>query len=123
MEISKVSIVIPALNEEKAIGQVVKSLSSKFPEAEIIVVNDGSTDNTAKIAKSSGATKIITHEFQRGYGASLRTGTLSATREYVLFCDGDGQHSPDDVEKLIKEVDGYDLVIGVRGPDSYRSLI
>ena len=122
MNASTVSIVIPAFNEEKAIGPVVDALYSKFPEAELIVVDDGSTDGTAKHATSSGA-KVIKHEFQRGYGASLRTGTEAATREYVLFCDGDGQHSAEDAENLIGACDDYDLVIGVRGSDSHQALL
>jgi glycosyltransferase involved in cell wall biosynthesis len=122
MDASIVSIVIPAFNEEKAIGPVVDALHSKFPEAELIVVDDGSTDGTAEYATSSGA-KVIKHEFQRGYGASLRTGTEAATREHVLFCDGDGQHSAEDVEKLIAACGDHDLIIGVRGSDSHQSLL
>lgn len=121
MDAAKVSIVIPAFNEERAIGEVVGSLVARFPEAEIIVVNDGSTDETAPVAGAAGA-KVISHAFQRGYGSALRTGTLTATREYVLFCDGDGQHSAEDAGALIARCDGHDLVIGMRGSDSHRTL-
>jgi glycosyltransferase involved in cell wall biosynthesis len=121
MDAANVSIVIPALNEQGAIGDVVSSLVAKFPEAEIIVVDDGSSDDTAEVAKTAGA-NVISHEFQRGYGSALRTGTLSATGEYVLFCDGDGQHSAEDVGMLIDKCDDHDLVIGVRGSDSHQSF-
>lgn len=116
---AKVSIVIPVFNEERSVGQVVKSIIHKFPEAEIIVVNDGSTDTTAEQISGLGAI-ILTHDHNRGYGASLKIGTRAATRDYVLFCDSDGQHSVEDVGRLINECDGYDLVIGAREADSHR---
>jgi len=122
MKSSNVSIIIPAFNEEKVIGSVVKSITSAFPDSEIIVVNDGSTDNTAGEIAEPGIT-VLNHDHNRGYGASLKTGTRAATREYVLFCDGDGQHSVDDVRRLIKECDGYDLVAGARNLASHRPII
>jgi len=117
MEISKVSIVVPAFNEVDAIGEVVRTLKERFAEAEILVVNDGSNDGTGDEARKAGAT-VLDHERQLGYGASLSTGTKAATREFVLFCDGDGQHSADDVGKLINECDGYDMVVGARTEES-----
>jgi len=122
MKSSNVSIIIPAFNEEEVIGSVVKSITSAFHDSEIIVVNDGSTDNTAGEIAESGIT-VLNHDHNRGYGASLKTGTRAATREYVLFCDGDGQHSVDDVRRLIKECDGYDLVVGARHSASHRPII
>ncbi len=117
-----VSIVIPALNEAAVIGQVVGELVARFPEAEVIVVNDGSTDDTAKQAAAAGG-RVIDHRRQLGYGAALRTGTEAAEREYVLFCDGDGQHTTQDVGRLIQECNGYDMVVGVRGADSHSAVI
>lgn len=122
MKSSNVSIIIPAFNEEEVIGSVVKSITSAFHDSEIIVVNDGSTDNTAGEIAEPGIT-VLNHDHNRGYGASLKTGTRAATREYVLFCDGDGQHSVDDVRRLIKECDGYDLVAGARNSASHRPII
>lgn len=122
MTADKVSIIIPALNEEAMVGNVVRSLIERFPEAEILVVDDGSTDNTAKEAAEAGA-RVIRHDLNRGYGAALRTGTLASDRDYVLFCDADGQHSCGDVERLITECDDYDMVVGKRDSNSHVSLV
>lgn len=117
-----ISIIIPAFNEEAAIGNVIKSLKLEFPECEIIAIDDGSTDATAVKAEAEGAI-VIRHDKNLGYGASLKTGTRAASGEYVLFCDGDGQHSVEDVKKLIKECDDYDLVVGARDSDSHQPLL
>jgi glycosyltransferase involved in cell wall biosynthesis len=117
-----ISIVIPALNEAEAIGQVLRSLRARFPEAELIVVNDGSTDNTAQVAADTGA-EVLNHDRSRGYGASLCTGMKAAKGKYVLFCDGDGQHGAEDVERLIESCDGYDMVIGARDKESHIPLL
>lgn len=122
MNQSNVSIIISAFNEEEVIGSLVESIRSAFPDSEIIVVNDGSTDNTAREIAASGVI-VLTHDHNRGYGASLKTGTRAATRDYVLFCDGDGQHSIEDVQKLINECDDYDLVVGARNSDSHQPLL
>ena len=122
MKTSDVSIIIPAFNEEEGIGSVVESITSAFPDSQIIVVDDGSTDNTAVKIAESGVI-VLNHDHNRGYGASLKTGTRAATRDYVLFCDGDGQHSAEDVDRLIKECDDYDLVVGARNSDSHQPLI
>ena len=122
MKPSNVSIIIPAFNEEKVIGSVVSSIRSAFPESEIIVVNDGSTDNTAGEIAGSGVI-VLNHDHNRGYGASLKTGIRSATRDYVLFCDGDGQHRIEDIKKLMESCDGYNLVVGARNSDSHQPLL
>ncbi len=115
---NQVSVIIPALNEASAIKSVIHGLLEKLTDIELIVVNDGSTDDTKTIANMEGV-RLINHEHTLGYGASLRTGMEASTREYVLFCDGDGQHTVDDVERLINEMDEHDLVIGIRGKDSH----
>lgn len=122
MNTSNISIIIPAFNEAEVIGSIVNSIHSAFPESEIIVVNDGSTDSTAGEIVASGVI-VLNHDHNRGYGASLKTGTRAATRDYILFCDGDGQHSVEDVRRLINECDGYDLVVGARNSDSHQPII
>ena len=122
VNLSYISIVIPALNESEAIESVVKGIVDNFPDVEVIVVNDGSTDNTAELAENAGA-KVISHQHRRGYGASLRTGTEKAKGEYVLFCDGDGQHRLEDIASLIDECGNYDMVVGKRGADSHAPII
>ena len=122
MNPEKVSIVIPALNEGEVIGSVVANLRKEIPGAEVVVINDGSSDNTKEEAEKNGA-RVVSHDYQRGYGAGLKTGTRSIDRDYIIFCDADGQHRSEDVKKLIDECDGYDLVVGARGGDSHRPLI
>lgn len=115
-----VSIIIPALNEEQSIEPVVRELVAAFPDAEIIVVNDGSTDKTDVLARQAGAV-VIDHESPRGYGAALRSGILASTRNYVLFCDADGQHRVEDVARVMAECDNCTMVVGARTKDSHVS--
>lgn len=117
-----VSIVIPAFNEENGIGDVVRGLLKSLPESEIIVVNDGSTDRTAEVANVPGV-KVITHPRNLGYGASLKTGTRAAQGCYILFCDADGQHTPEDVGRVAREVLGNDMVVGARDAESHQPLV
>lgn len=119
---ASIGVIIPAFNEEEVIGSVVKAITSAFPDSEIIVVNDGSTDNTAGEIAELGVI-VLNHDHNRGYGASLKTGARAATRDYILFCDGDGQHSVEDVRRLMNECDGYDLVVGARKSDSHQPII
>lgn len=122
MKPDKVSIIIPALNEEEAVGGMVEHLLQSFPGIELIVINDGSTDNTAEVAEKAGA-RVISHYSQSGYGAGLRTGVEASSREFVLFCDADGQHRVEDVARVMEACDNSDMVIGARGQDSHAPLI
>jgi glycosyltransferase involved in cell wall biosynthesis len=117
-----VTVIVPALNEAGAIGQVVHDLGARYPEYEILVVDDGSTDNTGRLAATAGA-RVIRHEWNKGYGASLRTGCRQARGEVVVCFDGDGQHDPDDVGRLVREIGGYDMVVGTRSRDSHEPLV
>lgn len=117
-----VTVILPALNEAGAIGQVVRDLAARYPEYEILVVDDGSTDNTGRFAAAAGA-RVIRHEWNKGYGASLRTGCRQARGEVVVCFDGDGQHDPDDVERLVREIGDYDMVVGARSRDSHEPVI
>ncbi len=119
---SSVAIVIPAFDEEAAIEEVVRSLKERFVDVEIIVVNDGATDDTEEIARNAGAL-VINHQMRLGYGSALTTGVRNTTREYVLFFDGDGQHSADDAGRLIDECDGYDMVVGARTARSHTPFL
>jgi glycosyltransferase involved in cell wall biosynthesis len=120
-EEKKVSVVIPAYNEEDAIGTVLDSLVPMADKNgwEVIVVNDGSTDATAKVAEQSDI-KVISHPYNRGYGSSLKTGIASALGNIVVIMDSDGQHDPDDILKLLEHIDDHDVVIGQRVKGSYH---
>ncbi len=117
-----VTVIVPALNEAGAIGQVVGDLAARYPEYEILVIDDGSTDNTGQLAASAGA-RVVRHEWNRGYGASLKSGCRQARGEIVVCFDGDGQHDPDDVERLVEEIGPHDMVVGTRSRDSYEPLV
>ena len=119
---SEITIILPALNEAENIAAVVRDVREALPGAEVLVIDDGSADETAQLAASAGA-EVLSHDRQRGYGAALRTGVESSDRTYVAFCDADGQHAAGDLARLIREVDGADIVVGVRGRDSHAPWI
>ena len=85
------SIVIPAKNESGAIGDVVSRAKEQYPDAELIVVDDGSTDDTAAVAEGAGA-RVVRHPESLGNGAAIKAGARAATGEIIAFMDGDGQH-------------------------------
>jgi glycosyltransferase involved in cell wall biosynthesis len=114
---SSVSVVVPAYHEGAVIADVVAALSAAGPWHEIIVVDDGSRDETAARAAAAGAT-VVTHPYNKGNGAAVKTGIRRATGEYVLIVDGDGQHRPDDARRLVSRLGEYDLVIGARSSDT-----
>ncbi len=116
------SIIIPAKNEAAAIGDVVRTARAEFPDAEILVVNDGSTDDTAAVAEQAGA-KVITHPVSLGNGASIKTGARAASSDVLAMLDGDGQHDPRNLGKLLAKLDeGYDMAIGARDSGSHANV-
>ena len=110
---SSVSIVIPAYNEAEVIASVIASLRSAAAWHEIIVVDDGSADGTAAAAAAAGA-RVISHPYNKGNGAAVKSGIRGATGEHVLILDGDGQHRPEDAMRITSRLGEYDLVIGAR---------
>lgn len=117
-----ISIVLPAKNEAGAIGLTVQKIVQHLPHAEIIVVNDGSTDNTQQIAEQAGA-KVISHPYSKGNGAAIKTGARAAKGEVIVFMDADGQHDPQDISRLLAKIEqGYDLVVGARQQGSQASV-
>ena len=112
-EPSAVSIVIPAYNEADVIAEVVGALAAGGPWHQIIVVDDGSRDGTAARAAEAGAT-VVSHPYNKGNGAAVKSGIRAATGEFVLIVDGDGQHRPEDARRLASRLGEYDLVIGAR---------
>ncbi len=110
---SDVSIVIPAYNEGEVITEVVAALAGAAAWREIIVVDDGSRDDTASQAQKAGAS-VVRHPYNKGNGAAVKSGIRRATGQYVLIVDGDGQHRPEDAKRLIAQLGEYDLVVGAR---------
>ncbi|HEY3355935.1 MAG TPA: glycosyltransferase family 2 protein [Polyangia bacterium] len=107
------SIVIPAFNEERTIGGIIEEIRALPVDHEILVVDDGSTDDTAEVARAAGAV-VIRHPYNIGYGAAIRKGIRHASRPIVVLMDGDGQHHPSDVAKLVAHIAEYDMVVGAR---------
>jgi glycosyltransferase involved in cell wall biosynthesis len=107
------SIIIPAFNESQAIGHLIKTLSSELPGAEILVIDDGSTDDTAAVAGSHGA-QVITHAYNIGNGAAVKTGLRHTSRRYVVLMDADGQHQAADIRSLVAHLPRYNMVVGER---------
>jgi glycosyltransferase involved in cell wall biosynthesis len=110
---SSVSVVVPAYHEAEAIAGVVAALAAAGPWHEIIVVDDGSRDDTAARAEAAGAI-VVRHPYNKGNGAAVKSGIRRATGEFILIIDGDGQHRPDDARRLVGRLGEYDLVIGAR---------
>ncbi|MFU9047886.1 glycosyltransferase family 2 protein [Acinetobacter tibetensis] len=118
----KLSIVLPAKNEAGAIGATIEKITQMVTHAEIIVVNDGSSDHTAQIAEQAGA-KVLSHPYSKGNGAAIKTGARHAQGEIIIFMDADGQHDPQDILKLLDKIhEGFDLVVGARQKGSQASL-
>jgi glycosyltransferase involved in cell wall biosynthesis len=109
----KISIVIPAYNEMHNISEVVSEIMRLHPDAEIIVINDGSTDDTAKMAHQAGAL-VYSHPYNIGNGAAVKTGIRVATGDILVFMDADGQHRPEDIGKMLELFPEYDMVVGER---------
>lgn len=117
-----ISIVIPAKNEGVGLTNILPKLVSLHPDAEIIVVNDGSSDDTEQVAKSLGA-KVVSHPYSKGNGASIKTGMRAASADVIVCMDADGQHQPKDIQVLLDGIaDGYDMVVGARKRNGQASI-
>ncbi len=122
MSAQSISIVIPAKNEADNLSALLPQLRQVYPDIEIIVVNDGSTDATEEICEQNKV-KVIKHLYSKGNGASIKAGARAASGEIIVFMDGDGQHKPADVERLLARMDdGFDMVVGARGNESQASF-
>lgn len=108
------TIVLPAKNETGALATLASKLSTAYPEAEILVIDDGSTDTTAQTATAAGLT-VHSHPYSMGNGAAIKTGARLARGETLVFMDADGQHDVADIARLLERMAaGFDMVIGAR---------
>jgi len=122
MNKTKVSVIIPAYNEAQSIGDVVKKIKTLNPNFEIVVINDGSTDDTSAVARDAGADLVYSHPYNIGNGAAVKSGIRIATGDILVFMDGDGQHNPEEIANLIKHLPKFDMVVGARSKDDQASL-
>ncbi|MAL02733.1 MAG: glycosyl transferase [Arenimonas sp.] len=110
----KISVILPAKNEAEGLRRTVPALARVLPEAEVIVVDDGSTDETADVAAAAGA-RVLSLPYSMGNGAAIKRGARAAQGDLLVFMDADGQHDPAQIPQLLAKLDeGYDMVVGAR---------
>jgi glycosyltransferase involved in cell wall biosynthesis len=110
----RISIILPAKNEANGLRQTLPGLKAAYPEAEVIVVDDGSTDETAAVAVENGV-RVLSSPYSMGNGAAIKRGARAASGEILVFMDADGQHNAGDIAKLLECLDaGYDMAVGAR---------
>ena len=118
----EVSIVLPARNEADNLSRLLPELCGQHGDKEIIVVNDGSTDNTAEVCERHGV-RVLEHPYSLGNGAAIKAGARAARGGILVFMDADGQHRPEDIPRLLEKLQqGYDMVVGARNTASQASL-
>jgi len=117
----EVTILLPAYNEAQSIGTTISRIRELHPDFEVLVIDDGSTDNTLKVAMDAGA-NVWPHPYNIGNGAAVKTGLRMARGEWIIMMDGDGQHNPDDIARLLEYREKYDMVVGARSRQSQTAM-
>ncbi|HTA64403.1 MAG TPA: glycosyltransferase family 2 protein [Xanthomonadaceae bacterium] len=118
---NELSIVLPAKNEEAALTQLLPRLRSHYPQADILLVDDGSTDATARIATDAGV-RVLSAPYSMGNGAAIKRGAAAARGRVIVFMDADAQHDPADIDALLARLDqGYDMVVAARDGEGQAS--
>ena len=117
-----ISIILPAKNEARSLEVLLPELRHQFPEQEVIVVDDGSTDDTIDVCKQNQV-RVISHVYSMGNGAAIKTGARNAEGSILVFMDADGQHTPDNISLLIDKINaGFDMAVGARQIDTHASF-
>ena len=114
------TVALPAFNESHVIADVIGSIREVCPDAEVLVVDDASTDGTKDVAEIAGA-RVVSHPYNKGNGAAIKTAIRSATGDVILVVDADGQHDPADIPRLLQYMTTYDMAVGVRSRSSHAS--
>lgn len=121
-DFSSISIIIPAKNEADNLKQLLPILVEKTKGAEIIVVNDGSTDDTREVCKANDV-RTINNPYSKGNGAAIKSGARASKKDFLVFMDADGQHKPEDIPMLVEKLlQGYDMVVGARSVEGQASI-
>ncbi len=115
----RLSLILPARNEAHGLRRLLPDLVAQLPTAEIIVVNDGSSDDTLAVC-AEFPVRVVSHPYPKGNGAAVKSGARAATGDILIFMDADGQHKPEDIPALLRKFhDGYDMVVGARQAGSH----
>ena len=113
----QVTIIIPAYNEEAVVGDTIREIRELYPDYEILVIDDGSSDETMQRALDAGA-NVWPHPYNMGNGAAVKTGLRVARGEWVVLMDADGQHDPRDIKRLLEQSGRFEMIVGARSSDS-----
>ena len=118
----RISLILPAKNEAEGLRKALPGVRQLLPDAEIIVVDDGSTDQTALVAREMGA-RVLSSPYSMGNGAAIKRGARAATGDILMFMDADGQHNVSLIPQVLSKLDeGYDMAVGARGWDGQASV-
>jgi len=117
----KLSIILPAKNEARSLETLLPEIRTLYPDAELIVVDDGSSDDTVAVCHKHKAS-VLSHPYSMGNGNAIKSGVRHASGDILVMMDADSQHNPSDIQALLDKLEqGYDMVVGARDAGSHAS--